>query len=40
VKYKRCCYDRDRASSVDDLGARDEQGRLIGRPFIDTLFQG
>jgi hypothetical protein len=25
---------------VDDLGARDDEGRLIGRRFIDTLFQG
>jgi hypothetical protein len=40
MKYKRCCLDRDRAASVGDLGARDEQGRLIGRPFIDTLYEG
>lgn len=27
-------------ASVPDLGARDEQGRPIGRPFIDTIHQG
>jgi hypothetical protein len=40
MKYKRCCLERDRSARVADLGARDEQGRLIGRPFIDTLYQG
>ncbi len=40
MKYKRCCLERDRAASVADLGARDEQGRLVGRPFIDAIFQG
>jgi hypothetical protein len=31
-KYKRCCLDKDRMSKVGDLGARDEEGRLLGRP--------
>lgn len=39
-KYKRCCLDNDRMSEVSDLGARDEQGRLLGRPLIDTVWQG
>jgi hypothetical protein len=26
-------------AKVKDLGARDEQGRLIGRPFIDTIYE-
>lgn len=39
-KYKRCCLETDRMASVTDLGARDEQGRALGRPFIDTLYQG
>jgi hypothetical protein len=25
-------------ASVTDLGARDEQGRAMGRPFIDTIY--
>jgi hypothetical protein len=25
---------------VDDLGARDDRGRLLGRPMIDTVWQG
>jgi hypothetical protein len=39
-KYKRCCLDKDRMSEVSDLGARDEQGRVLGRPLIDTVWQG
>lgn len=39
-KYKRCCLEKDRMAQVKDLGARDEQGRLLGRPMIDTLWQG
>lgn len=27
-------------ASVNDLGARDDQGRLLGRPMIDTVWQG
>lgn len=39
-KYKRCCLEKDRMARVSDLGAVDEQGRLLGRPFIDTIHQG
>jgi hypothetical protein len=40
LKYKRCHLEKDRMSRVDDLGARDEQGRPIGRPTIDTIYLG
>jgi hypothetical protein len=39
-KYKRCCLEKDRMASVSDLGARDRQGRPIGRPEIDAIYQG
>lgn len=39
-KYKRCCLEKDKMAHVSDLGARDEQGRLLGRPMIDTDGQG
>lgn len=39
-KYKRCHLELDRMASVTDLNARDEQGRAIGRPCIDTIYDG
>jgi hypothetical protein len=40
LKYKRCHLEKDRMADVTDLGARDEKGRPIGRPMIDTIYQG
>ena len=36
-KYKRCCLDSDRAPAL--LSERDEQGLLIGRAPIDTVWE-
>lgn len=36
-KYKKCCLDDDRRPTLD--AERDVLGNLIGRPFIDTMWE-
>jgi SEC-C motif len=40
LKYKRCHLEKDRMANIGDLGARDSEGRPIGRPMIDTIREG